>query len=168
MVARPDLLQPAGERFAETVAEQARPGRTARTKATGVVHLGDAGDVTWEGGSLKDSLATAGWQPHGGTLASGITVVSALEWLLQGDVVYWRGRMYMAAGWAQGTNSVITGLPAAICPTVTMPLVVSLDSAVDGVVRSATARVTPGGELQDVAQAGSGSAWPFIGGSYRL
>ena len=61
MVARQDLLAPAGEQFAERVADLASPGMTSRTKATGVVHLGDASDVTWgDGNSLKDALTPSG------------------------------------------------------------------------------------------------------------
>ena len=169
MVARQDLLAPAGEQFAERVADLASPGMTSRTKATGVVHLGDASDVTWgDGNSLKDVLTPSGWQPHGGTLNSGVVVANPIEWFLQSGVVYWRGRMYKSAGWGLGWNTVVSGLPGSVRPASNAPLTVSIDPYDDIDPRACSVLVTAAGELVFVAQAHTATSWPLFGGSYHI
>ena len=132
-------------------------GALPRRSDSGVSPITPGPDLT----PLEAATADSGWQPHGGTMSSYVTVVTAFMWRRIGNRVFWRGQCYKPSGWVLNTdNTVISGLPSKIRPATASVLACSS-------VGVYTAIMQTNGSLTIYPQFATGG-YPIVSGSYAL
>lgn len=110
---------------------------------------------TWKELYVSDS----NWKGHGGSIASGFSIDSPIQYRIINDIVYWRGQFH-APGKVLGNSVVISNIASEARPSGgDRPLTVAVDLSTQ-----VSVKISSDGTL--MVYGPQSNAWPIIGGSY--